>query len=208
METGSELIALLLESDEIKKIQPFFNKAQKRTSLNHFIFPSTNENGYLTLRIGKGKESENIISVASSYDHALQIIDKLIRKFKLCQKLCAEYNIVHACFGYSVKECKGACIGKEIPEEYNSRVQIAIDSLQFTNPNFMIIERGRSMTEKSIVHIEKGKYVGYGYFDPEFITPYPETLKDCIKYKPDNRDVDRIIRQYLSNVTERNLLIY
>ena len=207
-ETGNELIALLLESDEIKKLQPFFNHAQKRISSNYNIHCVKNENGYLTFQIGKGKDNENLLITTGSYDHALEIIDKLVLDFKLCQKFCGAFNIVHACFGYSVKQCNGACIGKELSEEYNSRVQIAIDSLQHKNENFMIIDGGRSNNEKSIVHIEKGKYVGYGYFEPEFVNPDMESLKDFIKYKEDNRDVMRIIRNYLINTKNKNLIVY
>ncbi len=207
-ETGNELIALLLESEEIKKNQPFFNRAQKRTVKNHSIYSAINENGYLTFRISKENDLENLITTASTYDHALDIIDRLVSKYNLCQKLCGVYSIVHACFKYSVRQCNGACIGNEPPEEYNKRVMSAISSLQYKNPNFMIIDSGRSPTEKSVVHIENGKYTGFGYFDAEFTSAHPETLRDVIKFKPDNRDVNRIIRNYLSKPTRANLLVY
>ena len=207
-ETGNELIALLLESHEIKKNQPLYNHAQKRTVFNYCINVNTNENGYLTFQIGKEKKNDNLLFTASSYDHALEIIDKLILKFTLCQKLCGVNSIVHACFGYSVKQCNGACIGKESPSEYNKRVQLAIESLDYNHNNFMIIQNGRSSSEKSVVHIEKGKYVGYGYFEPEFINPDPETLRDFVKYKEDNRDVNRIIRNFMINSQDKNVLVY
>jgi len=207
-ETGNELIALLLESEEIKKNQPFFNRAQKRTIKNHCIYSTINENGYLTFLISKDKDLEDLVTTATTYDHALEVIDKLISKFSLCQKLCGVYSIVHACFKYSVKQCNGACIGKESPAEYNKRAQAAIDSLQYKNPNFMIIDGGRSPTEKSVVHIENGKYIGYGYFETEFTSPDPESLRDVVKFKPDNRDVNRIIRQYLTKSPTTNLLVF
>ena len=207
-ETGNELIALLLESDEIKKLQPFFNHAQKRIVMNHCIQNIEDENGYLTFRISKKSTLDNVLAIASSYDHAIEILDKLIFKFNLCQKHCGAEKIAHTCFRYSVKQCNGACIGKESPEEYNKRARLAAESLQFKNPNFMIIGMGRSNSEKSVVQIEKGKYVGYGYFDSEFINPEPEILKDFIKYKSDNRDVSRIIRQHLLKSNNKNILIY
>jgi DNA polymerase-3 subunit epsilon len=207
-ETGNELIALLLESEEIKKNQPFFNHAQKRTVKNFNIYFTTNDNGYLTFKINKDNDQDNLLTTANTYDHALNIIDRLVSKYKLCQKLCGSYSIVHACFNYSVKLCNGACIGKESPEEYNKRMQSAIDSLQYKNPNFMIIDGGRTQSEKSVVHIENGKYVGFGYFETEFISPNPETLKDAVKFRQDNRDVNRIIRQYLNKSDKANILVY
>jgi DNA polymerase-3 subunit epsilon len=207
-ETGNELIALLLESEEIKKNQPFFNHAQKRTVKNHSIYFETNENGYLIFKIKKENNKENLVITASTYDHALDIIDKLITKYKLCQKLCGSFSIVHACFNYSVKLCNGACVGHEPPEEYNKRMREAIDSLQYKNPNFMIIDGGRTNSEKSVVHIENGKYVGFGYFDTEFMCINAEALKDAVKFRQDNRDVSRIIRQYLNKSDKANILVY
>ena len=85
---------------------------------------------------------------------------------------------------------------------------MAIESLDYNHNNFMIIQNGRSSSEKSVVHIEKGKYVGYGYFEPEFINPNPETLRDFVKYKEDNRDVNRIIRNFMINSQDKNVLVY
>ena len=207
-ETGNELIALLLESYEIKKNQPFFNHAQKRTTSNYCIILSTNQNGYLTFQIGKENNKSNLVLTANSNEHAQEILDRLIYKFTLCQKLCGVYKIAHACFGYSVKQCNGACIGKEEPEQYNKRVKLAIDSLEYKNPNFMIIDSGRTTSEKSIVQIEKGEYVGFGYFEPEYVSLNPETLKDFIKFKKDNTDIKRIIRNYLINSDSKNVVVY
>ena len=72
----------------------------------------------------------------------------------------------------------------------------------------MIIDGGRSMNEKSVVHIQKGKYIGYGYFEPEFISNDTESLKDCIKSREDNRDIRRIIRSYLVNTKNKNVIVY
>ena len=46
-QTGNELIALLLESAEIKKHKPLYNRAQRRAMDNFGIFSFTNAQGYL-----------------------------------------------------------------------------------------------------------------------------------------------------------------
>ncbi len=72
----------------------------------------------------------------------------------------------------------------------------------------MIIDIGRTISEKSIVQIEKGEYVGFGYFEPEYVSSNPETLKDFIKFKEDNTDIKRIIRNYLINSDSKNIVVY
>lgn len=206
--TGSELIALLLESDEIKTKQPFFNRSQKQTFYNYGLFSETDENGYLLLKAAKIKGGEQPVFTTHSIEEAKEILEKWVMKYKLCQKLCGLYDIAHACFHYSIRQCNGACIGKEKPEKYNARVQQALDDLKFSNSNFMILGPGRSETEKSVVMIENGKYQGYGYFEPEFIAVDPEQLRDHIRFKQDNRDIHRILKSHVDRIPKNMILTY
>jgi DNA polymerase III subunit epsilon len=197
--TGNELIALLLESDEIKRIQPQFNRAQRRATFNYGIFVTNDPQGYINLRGGKGNRFEEPVYTTSSAEQAELLIEKLISLYTLCKKLCGYSDIRHKCFNYSVRLCNGACIGEELPEIYNQRAQEAIRSLQFKNPNFFIIGEGRKVEENSIVCIENGRYTGFGYFEAEFTGTDTGLLKEIIKKRSDNRDTQRIIRSFLQN---------
>ena len=57
-ETGSELIALLLESSEIKKYKPLYNRLQRRSAHNYGLFSFEDENGYINLEIKRIVEDE------------------------------------------------------------------------------------------------------------------------------------------------------
>ena len=54
-ETGSELLALLKESAEIKHHKPKFNRALRRTIFTHGLFSFKDKNGYINLKIQKIK---------------------------------------------------------------------------------------------------------------------------------------------------------
>lgn len=75
-------------------------------------------------------------------------------------KLTGLYETKKECFQYKIKECDGACIGKISHEEYNSRVQEFINSYSFENQNMVLIDRGRTINERSAVLIENGIYKG------------------------------------------------
>ena len=64
------------------------------------------------------------------------------------------------CFHYHVGFCKGACIGKESPEEYNERAEKAMEELVSHRRNFFIIDKGRDTEERCAVKIINGKYTG------------------------------------------------
>lgn len=202
--TGSELIALLKESFEIKKNKPVYNRAQRRTSFQWGIFSNFDDNGYLNYSFGPVNDDEIPISVFSSKDKAKFKLGSLIETFGLCQKLTGLYDTAGACFHYHVGLCKGACIGKESPEEYNKRAVKAAEEFSFTRRNFFIIDKGRDVEERCAVKIINGKYTGWGYFNINDVGFGLSAVHDCIKPCDDNRDIQAILKQYLrSNRVEK-----
>ncbi len=205
--TGSELIALLLESDEIKKHKPVFNRAQRRSTFTTGIFSYYDQNSYLRLHIGKNSGKDSPLSSFSSQDEAKNHLFNLVEEFSLCQKLCGLYITDGACFQYHINQCKGACIGKESAKDYNQRVEKAIEKYEYQQNNFLIIDTGRNDDEKSVIQIENGKYQGFGYFEPKYVNNNIEQLKESVKSYPDNRDVQQIIRGYLHKKKQERIIL-
>ena len=83
-------------------------------------------------------------------------------KIILCQKYCALYKSTGACFHYEIKECNGACIKEESVEDYNLRVNQAIKSMAYRFQNFLVVDKGRELNERSIIHVCNGSYQGFG----------------------------------------------
>ncbi|MEN9444652.1 MAG: hypothetical protein RIS47_1542 [Bacteroidota bacterium] len=198
-ETGSELVALLLESAEIKMHLPLYNAAQKRTSYSYGMFASPDATGYLNMSVRKLKKDENAVLNFSSPKEGKAYLEKGIRNHELCQKLCGRQTTKGACFHHSIGQCKGACIGLESVEAYNARIQNFLNEKQFDFPNFFIIDRGRTDDERSVVQVHGGIYKGYGYTDLETCNS-PEILADIIKPQTDNREVRQIIQTFMKNL--------
>jgi DNA polymerase-3 subunit epsilon len=195
--TGSELIALLRESKEIKENKPLYNRQQRRTGEQWAIFSFIDDNGYLNFRSGKTNSCENPLSVFSSREKARSKLAGLVEAYDLCQKLCGLYETEGTCFHYQVGICKGACCGRESSSEYNERACKAADEFIFSRKNFFIIDAGRDEEEKCAVKIVNGKYAGYGYFNIHELGFGLSAVHDCIKPAPDNRDIQIILKQYL-----------
>ncbi|MBK7173713.1 MAG: GIY-YIG nuclease family protein [Bacteroidales bacterium] len=195
-ETGSELIALLLESDEIKKHLPLFNRLQRRTLYKYGLNTYLNHAGYLNLQVSKLTPSSNPITVFLSLNEANNTLHQLVTKFQLCQKLSGLYQSQGACFHHSIGQCNGACIGAESPDAYNVRVNAALAFYEHPWKNVLIIDNGRNEDEKSAILIENGKYTGFGWFEKNGSTYQKDIILDCIKRYQDNRDIQQIIRQY------------
>ncbi len=83
---------------------------------------------------------------------------------------------------------------------YNrKRTGKSIHCLTDSNDNTIVIDRGRSIDEYSIIKIRNGKYTGYGYIDRDIQISHPDIVDDFIYVYDDNRDVQNIIRKYLDN---------
>lgn len=195
--TGSELIELLKESEEIKKHKPLYNRAQRRTLFNYGIFVTYDAHGYISISPEKTGNSSLPLATYSSAIEAKNSLYRLVEKFNLCQKLCGLYDAPEACFHYGIKKCKGACIAKENIEEYNTRALAALKTFEQQHQNFLVIDEGKSQDEKSIILVENGRYKGFGFVELEYMQNNLDALKETIQHRQDNRDVQQIIKAYL-----------
>ncbi|MFM9052981.1 MAG: hypothetical protein ACKOKF_11800, partial [Bacteroidota bacterium] len=153
---------------------------------------------YFRLKPSKIGLKDEPVAIAASMDDARSLLERLMKKHGLCQKLCGLYPVVHACFHYSIGQCDGACVGKVEPNEYNDRVKKAIEGLQYQHENFLIIGKGRNPSERTVVQIDGGRYVGFGYADESLEGEGLEALLDIIQPRIDTRDTKRILRHFLS----------
>lgn len=196
-ETGSELIALLKESEEIKINKPIYNRAQRKTLFQWALYPVKNEKGYISLSLQKTDGRKKEITSFSSIQEGKNALFKITDHYHLCQKINGLYETQNSCFKYKIKECDGACIGEVSPEEYNERVQEFIDNNEFKSQNRIIIDRGRSLEERSAVLIENGIYKGYCFFDLNYQITNVDVLRNIIIPMQNNRDTKNIINGYL-----------
>ncbi|WP_420573155.1 exonuclease domain-containing protein [Kordia sp.] len=195
--TGSELVALLKESQEIKLKKPIYNRAQRKTIFQYALYSYTDENGYIGLRIEKADGRKKSITTFTNMSQAKHVMFKLTEDFSLCQKVNELYSSKTHCFQYTIKECTGACIKEEDVTTYNERVQKAIDKYSYTNKNMLIIDRGRHHDERCAILIENGEYKGYGFYSLNYQITNKEVLKTIITPMQNNRDVQHIIQSFL-----------
>ncbi len=194
--TGSELIALLMESYEIKKHKPFFNRSQRRASFPYGLFDFPDEDGYINLIVRRIKAKDSPLISYASAKEGKGHLNFILEKYNLCQRFCGLHKTSGPCFHYQIHKCNGACAGLEKPGEYNHRVEKAIEKYLYQDDSFFIIDKGREKDERAVVKITNGHYCGYGYMNINE-TAYAEAIIDCIKSYPENRDTHVILKGFL-----------
>ena len=196
--TGSELVALLKESDEIKRFKPIYNRAQRRSRYNIGLFASYTTEGYLEFKYERlRKGGPEPVSAFATLSEVKSFLTDMLDRHQLCQRLTSVQKGKGACFHHAIHKCLGACLGKEPPKEYNERAQKVIGRLQYSGNNLLIVDKGRSPEEGALVLVENGHYLGYGFVEREFLQSEIAVLKECVQPFADNKDVRQIINLYL-----------
>ncbi len=186
-ETGSELVAELMELAEIARLKPAYNREAASRKPKFGIYKNLDRNGYLRLNIAAISMKTMPVMAFPKEEHAYKALAKLVNEHQLCSLLCGLEGKPAAsgtpCVNYTLQVCKGACLGIEPAVSYNLRLQNVLKEWELPAPNFFIIGEGRTSGEKSVLQIERNRVMGYGYYEPEFANSI-EDLKNCIQPYP------------------------
>lgn len=199
--TGSELVALLHESEEIKRLQPSINRAQRHTKFEYAIISKLNEQGYRCFDIVRNtaqvRKEEDVISEYPSLSRAKGRLDYVRRQLELCGILTKQQQ-GNICFYYHLKQCHGACHGVESPDDYNLRAEAARLHLRNVfDYDFLLFDRGRSHDEEAVVLVRDGSYQGFAFVSKDEAYDV-ESILEAITYLESHPDSARIIQRFVS----------
>jgi DNA polymerase-3 subunit epsilon len=205
VKTGSELIALLLESEEIKKHKPFFNRARKQSEFTHALNKKTDKNGVLRFEIVPTELADEPLRYFNNYTSAREILNAAIEEHRLCLHMCGlfaghgdeESREGSECFNYQIKKCVGICCGEEDAESYNKRAGELLKMFSIEGSDFIVMDRGRHNEEQSLILIENGNFSGYGYMDAADVVIDPEDLRRLNKRQPYHPDTNDLVRSWM-----------
>ncbi|MGO2102528.1 MAG: exonuclease domain-containing protein [Psychroflexus halocasei] len=196
--SGNELIALLIENQNIKKYKPKYNRALKKDIFSYGLYTSKNKKGYQVLNLRKidETEDENYITSFTTLKQGRKFLAVCVEKHDLCLKLTDLHKTQGPCFNYGIKKCNGACISEESPKLYNLRVNEVIDRYQMPQENMIVYDRGRKKNEEAIILIQERKMKGYAYINTNAKNLKSDIKKNLIKIN-DDRDARHIFQSYI-----------
>lgn len=195
--TGSELVAQLLEIEEVQNHKPRFNPARRRRNYRFGITHYTDDKGYICIAVEDlaKKNGHTTLAEFTTRKSANSVLRRMAEKHDLHPTLC----------GYKDETADSLNI---IPELYNQKFNNIFKKYKYKHDNFFILGEGRSHHEQSIVWIENNEYKGFGFFQPEYIEDDINSLKDHVTSRNSSPDVHRIVRNWLGKRHRDTIIPY
>lgn len=194
---GTELMALILEANEIRRLWPENNRAMKRYEHKYDLYVFEDQNGYLRLAIDKHKKNNNALQSFNSLLEGYNFLNHLIDKYQLCAKLCYLQKTATKCYAHENGQCFGACSRIETVSVYNKKLNAALMDVQNQQPSFALVDDGRKEDEFSCLVVENGKFYGMGYFtDQNYLSDGLAPIKNDLATYQSNSYILNLILNY------------
>ncbi len=192
-ECGNELMASVYESLEIKKLWPLFNRSQKKFEHQYGICSYEDQRGIKRLGIVKKKKHLQLYLGFPMHIDGTRLLNKLVRDFGLCPKMCFLQDENVECVGIEEKFCTGICKhGKNIGL-YNRKVDNALKKLLEEEPSLVLFGEGRSEDELSCVMIDKKNYLATGFIPENARKSSQEKIKALLEPGTSNEYIKSLV---------------
>jgi DNA polymerase-3 subunit epsilon len=155
------------------------------------------QDDYQVLRLVHANPEDEYLTTFKNLNRARSVLFHYAEKYSLCLQLLSLDKKGGSCSLHLKQECLGACVGEESAKSYNQRVQQLISDIEFSHPEMVIVDRGRSPEEQSVILIENKKLVGFGYINLSHQITHPEALRNIIYPMKDSREARHIIKSYI-----------
>ncbi len=194
-ECSSELMALILESQEIRQRWPLYNRSQKKYHHKYGLYSYEDSSGLLQLVIEQKKSNLPAIYTFNAIIEGQAYIRKIKSGKIATGKVTNDIEI---------EEDKPDFISTvpESAESYNKRILDSIEQISLSLPSFVLIENRPSENEGHAVYLmEKGRFYGMTILPDPFKMPL--TLECWKQNIPPSADND-YIRGLLFQHAEKN----
>jgi DNA polymerase III subunit epsilon len=167
---AGELMALILESQEIRRLWPVFNRSQKKHHHKFGVYTYEDYQGKLQLAIDKKKANLPAIYTCNGLPEGQAFI----------------------------KRITGKCSNLALPDaDYNTRLQSIIDEQQQELPSFALVEKNPTDDQFAVYLMERGQFYGMGYVHEPLNLPLQlQRWKQKIEASPDNDYIRALLYQF------------
>ena len=197
--TGSEFMALLIETLEIKRLWPKYNSAMKLPKTLWGLFHYQDGSGFYRFQISKVSKNLKPLETFFSSEEARHFLMEAVEVYQLCQKFCGLRAVT--CAVVQDTSCQGACSSGENPADYNHRVEECINRIKGAKKELLITLPGRKEGEKAACLFQGGILAKYGFLEKELI------VSEDLEMVPLIPETYYLLRQFIHRIPEDQIQV-
>lgn len=197
--SGSALIASMMAATIIADQKPRFNHQVRKPSGAFALISYIDQNGFARLMIGKRNKKDDASVCFGSLDEAQQALYRWADMYHLCLKMCGLEEGRGGCSLVTLGQCHGACVGNESTERYNLRVNQLLNDLDFKYIQRVIVDKGRTSDEFSLVFIGSAHDIGWGYMGVDETVNCPDEFREHVRLCKSPQLVKPILKSYFES---------
>lgn len=198
-ECATELMAHILESTEIRRLWPIYNRSQRGYLPKFGLYSYEDRAGYMRLAVEKMKPSYKPLYTFNTIVEGHQRLREMISEFELCPRLCHLATV--AVCDENDEHCKLHC--RQEPAHYNGKVIASIQWLEKRLPTFVYIDRGLTERQRSCILMHKGNLYGMGYIEEGVQLTDLSLLQQRLEPLQDNDFIRNLIYKHAATYPER-----
>lgn len=191
-ECSTELMAMIVECNEILKLWPKYNYALKKYEPKYGLLSYEGQNGFNYLAITKVQKSQNY---HMHYDYLMEGVNYL-------KNIAQEFQIDYAYCKFG--ENSNSTILQSLEKsshirnlhEHNETVNLLLEELKKRCKSYYILDKGRNDEEKLCIWVNKGDFYGMGYVDYNVPIENERELKNCLTRYKSNYYINRLIEKF------------
>ena len=202
-ECATELMAHILESAEIRRLWPAYNRSQRGYLPLFGLLVYEDRQGFKRLAIEKNKRYYKPVYTFNTLDEGHTWLKELINEFGLCARLCNLIKDGHCTKDQHTELCKGACPSIEQPEKYNKKVDAATAWIKKHLPTFALVDKGIDDNEHSCILMKEGIFYGMGYIPDRKPLKNIELLEKMMEPLQGNDYIRNLVYKHASAFPEK-----
>jgi DNA polymerase-3 subunit epsilon len=204
-ECATELMAHILESTEIRKLWPIYNRSQRGYLPKFGLFVYEDQQGFKRFVIEKAKQNYKPLFTFNTIIEGHHWLRELISEFDLCPRLCYLAKVADCGDG---PDAKGDCSVHIDVTEYNIKVDRAMEWIARHLPTFAYIDKGIADNEESCILIKGGNLYGMGYIINRDTLKNIDLLQQHLEPMQDNDFIRNLVYKHAAQFPERCVEFY
>lgn len=200
-ECATELMAHILESTEIRRLWPMFNRSQRGYLPRFGLFVYEDRQGFKRFAVEKNKQYFKPLYTFNSLNEGHRWLRQLIDEFGLCARLC---HLATICtHDMPAASCKDGCAAHAGAAAYNKKVLEAIHWIEEHLPTFALVDKGMDDNEESCILIKGGNFYGMGYISDRRSLKNIDLLQQQLEPLQDNDYIRNLVYKHAAEYPEK-----